>query len=64
MLEVGLELACSLCGGQQFRIPTGEGDPQVVSCARCHSVTCRAQDLEWRMAKASAMRREALALAV
>ncbi|WP_192035856.1 hypothetical protein [Halomonas sp. YLGW01] len=60
MLEVRLELECSLCGAQHFRIPTGETDQAMVSCARCHSVTCRADDLEWRMAEASAMRREAI----
>ncbi len=62
MLEVALELECSLCGARHFRIPTREEDRQVVTCARCHRVTCRADDLEWRMAEASALRREALSL--
>jgi hypothetical protein len=57
MLEVRLELECSLCGAQHFRIPTCDADRQVVTCARCHSVKCRAEDLEWRMAQASELRR-------
>ncbi|MAX33428.1 hypothetical protein SAMN05216571_10965 [Onishia taeanensis] len=57
MLEVRLELECALCGAQHFRIPTCDEDRQVVTCARCHSVKCRAEDLEWRMAQASEMRR-------
>ncbi|MGB8712433.1 MAG: hypothetical protein WCD50_04830 [Onishia taeanensis] len=59
MLDVRLELECSLCGAQHFRIPTRDEDRQVVICARCHSVKCRADDLEWRMAQASEVRREA-----
>lgn len=60
MLEVRLELECSICGAQHFRIPTRDEDRDIVVCARCHSVKCRADALEWRMAEASAMRREAL----